>query len=201
MFSGLLEKDLFKGGWSTAEKLFKQNYCHACHTKFAVFFPLPSCCVSSLIIMWDDRDDSGPASYLLALLAIFLANSSPSSSGWNEWIEVFRHFLVTSSSLLPKQLNLVPRSSKVESSTIWQFCCTIDVIFHITISRKLNVLLKAFCIRKLHTWKISVSFTCPSGMWDIFTWFLPEGADISHILSFQINNPCIFPSIFHCLNL
>ena len=49
MFSGLLQKDVFKGGWSTAEKLFKQNYCHACHTKFAVFFPLPSCCVSSLL--------------------------------------------------------------------------------------------------------------------------------------------------------
>ena len=48
MFSGLLLKDLFKGGWSTAEKLFKQNYCHTRHTKFAVFFPLPSCCVSSL---------------------------------------------------------------------------------------------------------------------------------------------------------
>ena len=30
------------------ENLFQQNYCHACHTRFAVFFPLPSCCVSSL---------------------------------------------------------------------------------------------------------------------------------------------------------
>ena len=38
-------------------------------------------------------------------------------------------------------------------------------------------------------------------MWDIFTWFLPEGEDISHILSFQINNPYIFPSIFSCFNL
>ena len=28
---------------------FKQNYCHACHTRFAVFFPLPSRCVSSLL--------------------------------------------------------------------------------------------------------------------------------------------------------
>ena len=27
----------------------KQNYCHACHKRFAVFLPLPSCCVSSLI--------------------------------------------------------------------------------------------------------------------------------------------------------
>ena len=31
------------------KRLFKQNYCHACHTRFAIVFPLPSCCVSSLI--------------------------------------------------------------------------------------------------------------------------------------------------------
>ena len=37
-FSGLLQNDLFKGGWSSAEKFFKQNYCHACHTRFAVSF-------------------------------------------------------------------------------------------------------------------------------------------------------------------
>ena len=48
MFSGLLQKDLFKGKWSLAKSYFKQNYCHACHTRFAVFFLLPSCCVSSL---------------------------------------------------------------------------------------------------------------------------------------------------------
>ena len=30
-------------------KFFKQNYCHTCQTRFAVFFHLPSCCVSSLI--------------------------------------------------------------------------------------------------------------------------------------------------------
>ena len=55
MWSGLLQKDLFKGGWSTAEKLFKQN-CHDRHTKFAVFFLLLSCCVSSLLSIID-RDD------------------------------------------------------------------------------------------------------------------------------------------------
>ena len=49
MFSGLLQKDLFKGRWILAKSYFKQNYCHACHTRFAVFFPLPSCCVSSLM--------------------------------------------------------------------------------------------------------------------------------------------------------
>ena len=50
MFPGLLQQDLsVKGGWRSAKTFFKRNYCHACHTKFAVFFPLPSCCVSSLI--------------------------------------------------------------------------------------------------------------------------------------------------------
>ena len=59
IFPGLLQKDLFKGGWSSADKFFKQNYCHACHTRFAVFLPLPSCCVSSLIITWRGGGLSG----------------------------------------------------------------------------------------------------------------------------------------------
>ena len=50
MFLTLLQKDLFKGMWSLAEAKQKQNYCHACHTRFAVVFPLPSCCVSSLLL-------------------------------------------------------------------------------------------------------------------------------------------------------
>ena len=32
---------LQKGRWSLAEIVFKQNCFHACHTRFAVFFPLP----------------------------------------------------------------------------------------------------------------------------------------------------------------
>ena len=47
--TGLSQKDLFKKGWSWAEAYLKENYCHACHTRFAVFFPLPFCCVSSVI--------------------------------------------------------------------------------------------------------------------------------------------------------
>ena len=31
--------------YSLLKSYFKQNYCHACHTRFAVFYPLPSCCV------------------------------------------------------------------------------------------------------------------------------------------------------------
>ena len=32
-----LQKDLLKGSWSLAGIVFKQNYCHACHTRFFVF--------------------------------------------------------------------------------------------------------------------------------------------------------------------
>ena len=46
MFSGLLQIDLFKGKWSLEKSYFKQNYCHACHKRFAFFFPLP---LSSLL--------------------------------------------------------------------------------------------------------------------------------------------------------
>ena len=47
--SGLSQKELAKEKRSLAKIYFKQNYCHACHTRFAVFFPLSSCCVSSLV--------------------------------------------------------------------------------------------------------------------------------------------------------
>ena len=49
MFSGLLQKTPVLRGVKFGGKFFKQNYCHAFHTRFDVFFPLPSCCVSSLI--------------------------------------------------------------------------------------------------------------------------------------------------------
>ena len=45
-------KYLFNGAWSSAESFFKQNYCHAFHTGFAVFFPLPSFWVSSILSPW-----------------------------------------------------------------------------------------------------------------------------------------------------
>ena len=51
LFSGLLQKDLFKGRWSLAKNFFKPNYRHACYTRFAVSFPLLPCCVSSLSLL------------------------------------------------------------------------------------------------------------------------------------------------------
>jgi len=52
MFSGLLQKDLFKEKWSLAKSCFKRKYCHSCHTRFAVFFLLPSCCVRENRGLW-----------------------------------------------------------------------------------------------------------------------------------------------------
>ena len=46
-----------RGRWSWMESFFQQNYCHACHKRFPVFFSLPSCCVSSLLLFrqhWRD---------------------------------------------------------------------------------------------------------------------------------------------------
>ena len=37
-------------GWNLAEHFFKQNYGHACHTRFAVFSPLPSCSCKFTIV-------------------------------------------------------------------------------------------------------------------------------------------------------
>ena len=53
--SRLLQNDLFKERCSLATCFFKQNYCHDCHTRFAVFFSLPSCCVSSLLLTREAR--------------------------------------------------------------------------------------------------------------------------------------------------
>ena len=66
MFSGPLQKDLFEGKWSLAKSCFKQNYCHACHTRFAVFFPFPSCCISLLVP--DGCHSQGCHGYLPGLL-------------------------------------------------------------------------------------------------------------------------------------
>ena len=52
LYFGLLQKGLLKKRWSLAEYVFKRNCCHACHTRFAVFFPLPLLCVSSLFSLF-----------------------------------------------------------------------------------------------------------------------------------------------------
>ena len=46
--------------YSLVKSYFEQNYCHACHTRFAVFYPLPSCCVFATTILRNgpDKNDS-----------------------------------------------------------------------------------------------------------------------------------------------
>ena len=49
-----------------AKSYFKQNYCHACLTSFVVFFPLPTCCVSSLLTPLDSFFlEPGPAATMV----------------------------------------------------------------------------------------------------------------------------------------
>ena len=43
------KKISLKEGEVWRKDISKQNYCHACHTRFAVFLPLSSCCLSSLL--------------------------------------------------------------------------------------------------------------------------------------------------------
>ena len=52
MFPDRLQKDLFNGKWSLAKSYFKESYCHDCHTRFALFVPLPSYCVRSALYPW-----------------------------------------------------------------------------------------------------------------------------------------------------
>ena len=59
MFSGLLQ-------CSFAKSCFKQNYCHACHARFDVFFPVPSCCVSSVMTLMSET-----AAYVIMFVLVF----------------------------------------------------------------------------------------------------------------------------------
>ena len=53
--SGLIQKYLFRRGWRLAGKCSKRNYCHVCHTRFVVSFPLRSYCVSSQLLWGTER--------------------------------------------------------------------------------------------------------------------------------------------------
>ena len=95
IFSGLLPKDLFKRRWSLGEILLKKNYCHACHTKrFAVSFPLPSCCVSSLMMQSHRQSefcanlmyhDSDPARRVTPPWNVYMAKFDPGWEGYPVW--------------------------------------------------------------------------------------------------------------------
>ena len=73
MFFALLQKDLFKGMLSLVEGFFQTQLSSHLHTRFAVFFPLTFCCVSSLL-MCQPR-----AYWLLKQWVLFF-------SGWHIWM-------------------------------------------------------------------------------------------------------------------
>ena len=90
MFSAMLDIDLFKGKWSLAKSYLKQNYCHPCHTRFAVFFPLPSCCVSSslffsLVLVWLSQRGGGGGELLPIHLTPCKAISKGLARGFVYW--------------------------------------------------------------------------------------------------------------------
>ena len=64
--SGLLQKDL-------AELYFQQN---SCHTRIAAFFPLPSSCISSLLMLLDPIIYPGTESVQLEMLQLELTTCS-----------------------------------------------------------------------------------------------------------------------------
>ena len=64
MFSGPLQKDLFKGRWILAESFLRQNYCHAYHTRFVVFSALPICVTSLFFVFKCCQTDCPIAGYL-----------------------------------------------------------------------------------------------------------------------------------------
>ena len=46
-----------------AKNYFKQNYCHAFHTSFVVFFPLPTCCLLLTLTLF--FSEPGPAATMV----------------------------------------------------------------------------------------------------------------------------------------
>ena len=54
-FKGL--KDIYRRG--RGSRLLNYFYCHVCHTRSAFFFPLPSCCVSSLFAVGELTRQNG----------------------------------------------------------------------------------------------------------------------------------------------
>ena len=63
MFSDPLQIELFKGGWSSAEKFFKQHNCRACHPRFVLLRKL----TGLPILRQLRRPTSFPAPSLLSL--------------------------------------------------------------------------------------------------------------------------------------
>ena len=111
MFSDPLQTELFKGGWSSAEKFFNQHNCHACHTRFVLLskltglpilrrptsFPAPSLLSlprersEGAANAWERRPSENQAKFTLTSVEIHFAVEMPQSrcSVWQFFAIIF----------------------------------------------------------------------------------------------------------------
>ena len=72
----------------------KQNYCHACHTRFAVFLALPSCCVMAAAVKNFTFTDE---ELLLHVFVDFKTEKEGESVDWEtvkaKWDELNKNFI------------------------------------------------------------------------------------------------------------
>ena len=94
----------------------KQNYCHACLTRFAVFLPLPSCCVSSLFKIRRRRRQVKRR--FKSEFAVF-----QSSSRWKFHLACFVEWTDLSWSWIPKSLIQVKKEKKISSLLVLGAWC------------------------------------------------------------------------------
>ena len=112
MFSDPLQTELFKGGWSSAEKFFNQHNCHACHTRFVLLskltglpilrrptsFPAPSLLSlprernEGAANAWERRPSENQAKFTLTSVEIHFAVEMPQSR-YSVWPFFWYHFL------------------------------------------------------------------------------------------------------------
>ena len=103
---------------------YKNKLKHACLHRCSVYLyrdvqDIKGCLV---ICKYSPNSRCRPSSCLLAVLSMFLANSSPISSSRNEG-----NFVLTTKTTQPR-----PQVFSVNCSVFQQLCCTIDFIPHIS---------------------------------------------------------------------
>ena len=90
--SGLIQKYLFRRRRSLAGKCSKRNYCHVCHARFVVSFPLRSYCVSSLLLWGTERRYTYESvcfpHFFIFILFYFLLNRLL----WHNWFNITTDF-------------------------------------------------------------------------------------------------------------
>lgn len=109
LWCGLFHKHLFKGRWMLAENLFKQYLFNVCHTRFVIFFPLPSFWVNSLIIHEGScLTVCTPGSQVTSTIAIL-------STFW-QWLwygSPWKYFIIIQSAVVMRNWNIIKKSSAI----------------------------------------------------------------------------------------